>query len=188
MTRRTSSSAIEATEKQAEACRLRRDGCTYPEIGAALGGISEKSARQLVTRGMRARLGEPAQELIDRETDHLMHLRTEMLAVLRRDHIHVNFGKVAYHCDENGAEDKTRPILDDGPKVQAAMALMRISESLRKLLGADAPTRHRLEVITEDVVDAEIRRLEEELRANDADAEDRGGAASQAAPAPPASS
>jgi hypothetical protein len=35
------------------------------------------------------------------------------------------------------------------------------------LLGLDEPAKHRVDVITEEMVDAEIKRLEQELGLND---------------------
>ena len=70
-------------------------------------------------------------------------------------------GKVAVH-PETG-----QPLVDDGPVIQAGLALLRVSESRRKLLGLDAPQRARVEVITEDAVEAEIRRLSEKLNDRD---------------------
>jgi hypothetical protein len=47
------------------------------------------------------------------------------------------------------------------------VAAVRLSESRRKLLGLDAPAKARVQVITEDLVDAEIAKLAMELAEND---------------------
>ena len=49
--------------------------------------------------------------------------------------------------------------------ISASLALLKVSESRRRLLGLDQPMRRTVEVITEDQVDAEIRRLEGKLAA-----------------------
>lgn len=64
--------------------------------------------------------------------------------------------------DEQGA-----PVYDDAINEQAAMAAVRLSESRRKLLGLDAPAMSRVQVITADLVDAELAKLAAELAAND---------------------
>ena len=48
------------------------------------------------------------------------------------------------------------PLVDDTPVIQAGLALLRVMERRAKYLGLDAPTKSRVEVITEDVVDAEM--------------------------------
>jgi hypothetical protein len=50
-------------------------------------------------------------------------------------------------------------VLDDGPGIHVATALLRVEERRAKLLGLDAPAKHRVDVITEDVVDVEIKPL-----------------------------
>lgn len=47
-------------------------------------------------------------------------------------------------------------------KVQAWLGIIHASESKRKLFGADAPLRKEITVLTEDAVDAAIRKLNEE--------------------------
>jgi hypothetical protein len=54
---------------------------------------------------------------------------------------------------------------DAGPVLSALGQIVRTAESKRKLLGLDAPSRQTVTVVNEDVVDAEIRRLEQELAA-----------------------
>lgn len=47
-------------------------------------------------------------------------------------------------------------------KVQAWLGIIHASESKRKLFGADAPMRKEITVLTEDAVDAALRKLNEE--------------------------
>jgi hypothetical protein len=51
------------------------------------------------------------------------------------------------------------------PVLQAIDRLLKIQERRARLLGLDAPTQHRVNVLSEDAIDAEIARLEAELRA-----------------------
>ena len=62
--------------------------------------------------------------------------------------------------DPQTGEVTQRPMLDDGPVVQAATALLRVQERRAKLLGLDEPSKIRVETIPLDVVEAEIARLE----------------------------
>ena len=51
--------------------------------------------------------------------------------------------------------------------LNAVDRLVRIDEEEAKLLGLYAPAKSRVEVVTEDVVDAELARLTAELAAAD---------------------
>jgi hypothetical protein len=51
--------------------------------------------------------------------------------------------------------------------MQAYRELRMVQMRRAGLLGLDEPTKHRVDVITEDVIEAEIRRLEEKLRLED---------------------
>jgi hypothetical protein len=53
----------------------------------------------------------------------------------------------------------------DHAKVNAWLAIIRASESKRALFGADAPQRKEITVLTEDAVDAAIRKVNEEHEA-----------------------
>jgi hypothetical protein len=76
------------------------------------------------------------------------------MAVLHRRHVVVQSGKVV-------KGDDGQPIPDDGPVLQATATLLRVMERRARLHGLDAPAKH--EVLTLDAIDAEIRRLEEQL-------------------------
>jgi hypothetical protein len=56
-------------------------------------------------------------------------------------------------------------------RIAAWMALVRCSESRRRLYGADSPAKAVVQVIPESVVDSEIERLSRELRARGIDPE-----------------
>ena len=58
-----------------------------------------------------------------------------------------------------------------GDDYDAIDRLIKIMDRRARLLGLDAPTRTRVEVITEDVIDAAIRDLEAKLAAADAPAD-----------------
>jgi hypothetical protein len=150
---RPTSPRIDAAERDAKALELRKDGLTYTQIAERL-GISRSTAHKHVTRGLHRTRQEPADELRRLEAERLNQLWAEAMAVLRRRHVLVQSGKVV-------KDDDGQPITDDGPLLQATTTLLRVMERRARLLGLDAPARH--EVLTLDVIDAEIRRLEEQL-------------------------
>jgi hypothetical protein len=57
------------------------------------------------------------------------------------------------------------PLRDPEPVLAAIRELRMLGESRRKLLGLDAPTRQRVEIISEDMIDQEIMRLEAKIGA-----------------------
>ncbi|MCU1494852.1 MAG: hypothetical protein JWO62_2616 [Acidimicrobiaceae bacterium] len=127
---------------------------SYRQIAAEL-GCSVSVAYDAVQRGMAMVPLEGAAEAKRQELAKLDRIERHLLGVMEREHITVSHGKV---IDIDGI-----PVLDDGPGVQAAVSLLRVMERRAKLLGLDAPSRSEVKVITEDEVDAEIKRLEAEL-------------------------
>lgn len=93
------------------------------------------------------------------ELAELARISRYLLDVMNREHICVDHGRVIL--------DEGRRVLDDAPGIRAALGLVRVQERRAKLLGLDAPAKARVEVVTEDMVDAEIRRLTEKLDLND---------------------
>ena len=57
------------------------------------------------------------------------------------------------------------PLQDPKPVLDALAVLVRIEERKARLLGLDAPRKTAVGVITEEVIDAEIARLEAQLAA-----------------------
>jgi hypothetical protein len=146
----------DTAERDADACRLRRDGCTYDHIAAELGYADRGDAYKGVQRALVAIVQEAAEEVRAVELDRLDMLWRAGLKVLRAKHVTVSNGKVIYLRDDQGNET---PLLDDAPVLNAIDRLLRIMERRAKLLGLDAPKR--IEVLTMDVIDAEIARLSE---------------------------
>lgn len=144
---------IEAAERDAEACRLRTRGLSYRQIAKQLGYYDHGGARLAVERALAETVIEPAAEVRQLELAKLDNMEQAVLAVLEREHVTVSNGKVVRLSQ--------RPVLDDGPVLQAVDRLLKIAERRAKLLGVDAPKR--LEVITIDAVDAEIARISAEL-------------------------
>jgi hypothetical protein len=78
-------------------------------------------------------------EVLKLELAKLDRLEAYLLGVMEREHLMVQHGKVVRLESEDADGTMTLvPVLDDGPGVQAAAQLRQVSESRRKLLGADA--------------------------------------------------
>lgn len=147
---------IEDRRREQQAVALRARGTTYADIALALGWADKSAAAKAVQRALdRANEGEVG-ILRQLELARLAELEAEAWAVLKRDHIATNFGKVALY---NG-----KPVLDDGPKLAAIDRLTRLSVQRSKLLGLEAPQRRIVEVISQDLIDNELARYDEEYQ------------------------
>lgn len=136
---------IEAQQRVTEAIQLRLQYRTWSEIAEQLGWGGKTSAHVAVKRELerrRAAMDDSLDELRTREFDRLEALGREALAVLEKDHLVVNAGRVVFF----GPDGAERPLLDDGPKLAAINTLIKVSESLRKLLGLDAASKVDAEV------------------------------------------
>jgi hypothetical protein len=123
---------IATAERDAEAARLRSRGLTYRQIAAEL-GVDVANAHRAVKRALDAVVAEPAADAVAFELERLDALYARALEVMESHHVTVSNGRVVALNDE--------PLPDDGPVLAAIDRLVRISESRRKLLGLDSPTK-----------------------------------------------
>jgi len=136
----TRPSGIAQQARVVEAIQLRLQYRTWSEIAEQLGWGGHAAVSAAVKREMerrRAQMDDSLDELRTREFDRLEALGREALAVLEKDHLVVNAGRVVFY----GPEGQERPLLDDAPKLAAINTLIKVSESLRKLLGLDAASK-----------------------------------------------
>lgn len=126
---------IHQAELDAEAAHLRAQGLTYRQIGQRQ-GCNQSSAYQRVQRALAAVPVEAVEELRRVELERLDLLLEKVM---------------------------TKAVSEDKGFLFAVDRALAIAERRSRLLGLDAPTRQTVTVITQDVVDAEIQRLEAEL-------------------------
>lgn len=124
--------------REVEALRLRAQGMTLEKIAEATGYATKSGAKRAIDR-----------ILADVKFDAVDQYR--QLELTRLEAAIARLSEVMYGSD------------DEHVVVAAARELRRLSESIRKMLGLDAPSRRIVEVITEDVIDAELRQLEAEM-------------------------
>lgn len=133
--------------RRAEACRLRVAGYTYEQIAETMGYSSAALVRNDVKRALDRYVEEqkrPIEELRARELAALDRAQQVVTEVMESDHLKVNNGQVVmYHDPERGEDVK---LLDEGPKLAAVDRVVKISESRRKLLGQDAPSKVETQV------------------------------------------
>lgn len=124
-------------ERRAAVVDLYRLGKTFAEIGEEF-GYSKQRAHQLyweamdgvvdqAVRAHRAAMVEEIAEVI-RVANEVMHTK----------HLAHSNGRVVMLTDEHGVE---RPVLDDGPRLDAGRTIIAAHARLSRLVGADAATK-----------------------------------------------
>lgn len=160
-------------ERDAQALDLKHKGLNYKQICDQLGYKSTASAHAAVKRALRDLYPFEHGEQVQIEMARLDDVFRTLYRVMHTRHLATNGGRLIT------GPDGVTPLIDDGPVISAALGIVRTSESVRKLLGTDAPSRARVQVITQEDVDAEYAELMREEAAAEAvraDAEgDRSG-------------
>jgi hypothetical protein len=126
-----------AAERLADVVALRRQRLTQADIARQL-GISQQRVSQLYAQALAE---VPAAQVAEHRAEELMLIDDAIADLLPI------------------ARDHTRP----RSAVEAWNAIRGWADRKARLLGLDAPARSKVEVITEEMVDAEIRRLEATL-------------------------
>lgn len=145
---------LEQARLDTEAVELRRQRKSFPQIAAAQ-GCSVSTAWLRFQRALAAVPYEAVEELRRVELESLDEQERRLLKVQETVHYRVDHGNV---IEIDGV-----PMVDTAPIVTTAMAILRVKDMRAKLTGEYAPTKSAVTITTEDVVDAEIRRLEAEL-------------------------
>lgn len=142
--------------RDVEALRLKALGYSLEEIAAKLSLSDDpRRAAAAIKRALGGVLRFATDEHRALELESYDELEVALWRQLRKSHLLVDRGTIV--LDLNG-----QPLDDDRYALEAIDRIMKIKERRAKLLGLDAPTRS--EVISLDSIDAEIARLQEELR------------------------
>jgi hypothetical protein len=134
--------SLETVVQDQRAAELRSASLTYAQIGERL-GLSVTAAYESAMRGM-----------VAVPTDDVVAAKQLELAKLDRRERYL-FSII----------ESTHTTIEQG--ISACNALDRTQKRRAALLGLDEPARARIEVLTEDVVDAELKRLAVELGMED---------------------
>lgn len=128
---------VTAAERRAQVVALRRGRATFDQIGGAL-GVSKQRAHELYTQAL-AEI--PAAQVDEHRAEELLLIDDAIadLMVIARDHSKPRTSVEAWNAIRGWADRKAR------------------------LLGLDAPRRQAIEVITAELIEREITRLEAEL-------------------------
>jgi hypothetical protein len=143
-------------QRDSQAVRLKALGWSLQEISEHLGlGSDPARAGAAIRRGLAntVRVARDEQRLL--ELSSLDELERACWVELRARHIMVSNGRVI-------RDDDDVPLEDDRFVLETIDRILKIKDQRAKLLGLNAPAR--AEVLTIDSVEAEIMRLEQELR------------------------
>ena len=166
-----------------KAAELRGQGYSFDRIAEELGFASRGKAHEAVMRAYADIPSEESEQAKRLDLERIDRLIEQAWQIMLRDHVTVSQGRVVgklvgVERDTDGSvvldgDGKAIPIyediLDDGPAIAAIREIRALVERRAKMIGYDAPSRSRIEVVPEDAVDAEIARLAAMLGENDRD-------------------
>lgn len=146
MARPTQEQRITVAKRRQRALELQAAGYSRADIAAELGiteahlSVDLQRARDYYIKMQAAAI----EELRARELAALDRAQQVATEVMERDHLAHSNGRVVQYYDPERQEDVT--VTDDGPKLAAVDRVVKISESRRKLLGQDAPSKVETQV------------------------------------------
>jgi hypothetical protein len=151
-------------ERDHQAYDLFRRGLSYRQVAAQLEYKSHSAAFDAVRRAARDNASDPLAEAEARQAllDRLQDYRRAAQRVLTARHYLVSEGRIVR------GPDGEAPLLDDDPVLRALDRLLKIEDTEARLSGLYAPARARVEVITEDAVEAEMAEIARQIALNDA--------------------
>lgn len=153
-------SAVTA-ERRARLIQERLKGRLFEDIWEELGYSSRGHATKDFSRAFAERIAEQRESIeVYREVEltRLDQLTLEAIQVLKTRHYAITpAGKVGRHPETDEV------LIDDGPTLAAIDRLLKIQARRAKLLGLDAP--QKMEVLTIDAIDENIRELNRQLSA-----------------------
>ncbi len=138
--------SLKGAQRDAEAARMRASGYLLREIAEHLGLKTEGAAKRAIDRALQDVQAPAVEALRASQQEIIDRMKVAALDVMEREHVAHSNGRVVYDVENGVAADGTvRPVLDDGPRLQAINALRGVLEREAKLWGADAPVRTTIE-------------------------------------------
>jgi hypothetical protein len=128
--------SIDTARRDAEAAQYLADhpGTRYQDL-ADMFGYCDRGTAWRGVRAARADVARPAvTKLIQTESEELDDLYLLAKEIIERDHIVVSHGKIV--CGADG-----KPLLDDGPRLQAIQTALRIRDQYENLHGLKQPAQ-----------------------------------------------
>lgn len=161
MPRRRSAETMASDHK---AYDLFRRGLSYRQVAAEMGWKSSNAAVEAVRRAARDNAADPMEQAEARQAalDRLQDYRRAAQRVLATRHYHVAQSGKLVEGPDGGY------LVDDGPVLAALDRLVKIAQEDSRLRDLYPAAKARVQVITEDMVDAEIAELARQVAENDA--------------------
>ena len=156
--------SLDVLERDARAADLYRRGLTYRQIAAEVGFRSPQSVGDAIRRHARESARDP---LAQAEATALMlerlqdYRRLMWRVATSRHYVTTQAGKLATGPDG-------QPLVDDGPVCHAVDRLLKCDQEEARLRDLYPAAKSRVEVITEDAIDAELGELARQIAVNDA--------------------
>lgn len=151
--------SIDTVQRDIRAAELRSESLTWMEIAEKLGYESPSGAYKAAQRGWQSIPTENLAEARALELAKLDRREQAMLRIMEAEHFAIDHGRVVLW--------KRKPQVNPMPNIAASNALGQIAKRRAALLGLDAPPRRYVEVITEEMMLEELKRLaalDEELQ------------------------
>lgn len=174
--------AADTRQRDYRAAELHGQGWSYQRIADELGLASKGHAHDAVQRAFADMPTEGADEAKRLDLERLDRLIEQAWEIMLTPHVAVSQGKVVrkfagFELRSDGtealdADGKKIPlfvdVLDDAPRDRAINTIKGLLERRARIFGYDAPSKSRVEVVTSDMVEDQIRELEKQLAVNDA--------------------
>jgi|GEM_PF-1499187 len=172
-----------SVKRDAEAAALRARGYSFQRIADKLGFASKGKAHDAVMRAYADIPSEDVKQAKQLDLERIDRLIEQAWDIMLRPHVTVSQGhvvgkQIGWQRDPETGEvlrdgdgaplPLYEDVMDDAPAVAAIREIRALVERRAKMIGYDAPSQSRIEVITDDVVNAEIARLAAELGEADA--------------------
>lgn len=154
----------EVRRREEEAVRLRAQNWSYDAISKELGWANGTAAKKAVQRALDRHEESNGDELRRVENAKLDLMEARLRDILNTRWVRVEHGKIVFGPDLD-LEGRQVALEDPGPHLAAIREYRQVTGRRAALRGLDAPMRKVVEVITDDAVDAEIRRLEAMMEA-----------------------
>jgi len=149
---------VKAAERERRALELRQLRVPFRQIAIELGVADASYAYRIYIRALKKHVPKVLLEAeVTQLLDDLDRQVLEIRQLMARKHYVVSTsGKLITSPDGEYLDD-------DGFKLQAQALLLKVNESRRRLVGADAPTRTRIEVISRDAIMESMEQMNQEL-------------------------
>lgn len=120
-------------ERRTEILRRHQAGETFTEIAKTF-GVTRQAVHAVYWRAVRAQPVKAVNEIREDLNAHLASLIAHTNEIRARDHVKVTNGEIVKDADG-------KPLLDDGPELDAIREQRALLDQIAKLNGANAPAQ-----------------------------------------------